>query len=85
MFVMACGIVVRSIAYIKDKASDPAVLVVDEKGQHVMFAFRPYRGANKLAKDVQVTGGKVITTATDINNVMLLICLQQKTIAKLKI
>jgi cobalt-precorrin 5A hydrolase len=74
VFVMACGIVVRSIApYIKDKVSDPAVLVVDEKGQHVISLLSGHiGGANKLANDVaQMTGGvPVITTATDINDVI---------------
>jgi cobalt-precorrin 5A hydrolase len=74
IFVMACGIVVRSIApYIKSKTQDPAVVVVDELGRFVISLLSGHwGGANKLAQDVSaITGGiPVITTATDINNVI---------------
>lgn len=74
VFVMACGIVVRTIApFIKDKVNDPAVVVVDEKGNHAISLLSGHiGGANKLAREVAAItkGVPVITTATDINGVM---------------
>jgi cobalt-precorrin 5A hydrolase len=71
IFIMACGIVVRSIApFLKDKKNDPAVLVVDERGEYVISLLSGhYGGANQLARQVAACiGGKaVITTATDLN------------------
>ncbi|MFZ5989664.1 MAG: cobalt-precorrin 5A hydrolase [Bacillota bacterium] len=72
VFIMACGIVVRSIApYIKDKRTDPAVVVLDEKGKFVISLLSGHiGGANALAGEISlVTGGTpVITTATDVND-----------------
>jgi len=69
IMVMSCGIAVRSIApHLKSKVSDPAVVVLDEKGQHVISLLSGHLGgANRLAKEVaSVTGGQaVITTASD--------------------
>ncbi|MDD4752862.1 MAG: cobalt-precorrin 5A hydrolase, partial [Desulfitobacteriaceae bacterium] len=69
IMVMSCGIAVRSIApYIKSKLSDPAVVVLDEKGNHVISLLSGHLGgANHLAKEVaKITGGEpVITTASD--------------------
>ncbi|MGI6776951.1 MAG: cobalt-precorrin 5A hydrolase [Acetivibrionales bacterium] len=74
VFVMACGIVVRTIApFIKDKVNDPAVVVVDEKGNHAISLISGHiGGANKLAREVAAItrGVPVITTATDISGVM---------------
>lgn len=74
IFIMACGIAVRSIApYIKDKQSDPAVVVVDELGRFAISLLSGHiGGANRLAVRVAaVMGGiPVITTATDINGVI---------------
>ncbi|MHB1393404.1 MAG: cobalt-precorrin 5A hydrolase [Clostridia bacterium] len=74
IFIMACGIAVRSIApYIKDKQSDPAVVVVDELGRFAVSLLSGHiGGANRLAGRVAaVMGGiPVITTATDINGVI---------------
>lgn len=71
---MACGIVVRSIApYLKDKKSDPAVVVIDEQGRFVISLLSGHwGGANQLTTAIAaVTGGRpVITTATDINGII---------------
>ncbi|MBI5049472.1 MAG: bifunctional cobalt-precorrin 5A hydrolase/precorrin-3B C(17)-methyltransferase [Nitrospirae bacterium] len=73
IFIMAAGIVVRSIApTIKNKRTDPAVIVVDEKGRHAISLLSGHLGgANKLAKEIAgcLDGKAVITTASDINNV----------------
>jgi cobalt-precorrin 5A hydrolase len=74
IFVMACGIVVRSIApYLKDKFADPAVLVADEKGNFIISLLSGHwGGANELARDLaRLTGGQaVLTTATDVNGLI---------------
>ncbi|MBI3398951.1 MAG: cobalt-precorrin 5A hydrolase [Deltaproteobacteria bacterium] len=72
IFIMATGIVVRTIApLLKNKAEDPAVVVLDEKGKYVISLLSGHLGgANNLAKDIaKIIGAKpVITTATDVNN-----------------
>ena len=69
VFIMAAGIVVRTIApYIRDKKIDPAVVVVDEKGRFAVSLLSGHLGgANALAGQVaDVLGGQaVITTASD--------------------
>lgn len=72
VFVMATGIVVRQIApFVSDKASDPAVVVLDERGSFVVSLLSGHLGgANRLAGLIaRITGGQaVITTATDVQN-----------------
>lgn len=71
VFIMATGIVVRSIApYIISKFSDPAILVMDEKGKNVISLLSGHiGGANSLTQYISslIDANPVITTATDIN------------------
>ncbi len=72
VFIMASGIVVRSIApWIKSKTSDPAVVVIDDRGQHVISLLSGHLGgANALTLKIAATINThpVITTASDVNN-----------------
>lgn len=72
VFIMATGIVVRTIApYLKDKKSDPAVIVMDEKGQRVISLLSGHLGgANQKAREIALflRGEAVITTASDLND-----------------
>lgn len=72
IFIMASGIVVRTIApLIKDKKIDPAVVVLDEAGKHAISLLSGHLGgANESAKEIAefLKGEAVITTASDVNN-----------------
>jgi cobalt-precorrin 5A hydrolase len=69
--IMATGIVIRILApHLRGKEIDPAVCVMDEKGEHVISLLSGHLGgANDLARDIAtICGGRpVITTATDVN------------------
>jgi cobalt-precorrin 5A hydrolase len=73
VFIMATGIVVRSIAgLLRHKTVDPAVVVLDERGAHAVSLLSGHLGgANALARRIGDCIGAVpvITTATDLNHV----------------
>lgn len=67
--VAAAGIVVRTVApLLRDKRSDPAVVVVDDAGRFAVSLLSGHLGgANDLARDVAAAlgGQAVVTTASD--------------------
>lgn len=71
IFIGACGIAVREIApLIKSKTTDPAVLVADEKGQHIISLLSGHLGGgNELTLEIaeKIGADPVITTSSDVN------------------
>jgi cobalt-precorrin 5A hydrolase len=82
IFIAAAGIAVRAVApHLRDKAHDPAVLVIDQRGRHVISLLSGHLGggnamAGYLAKALDAV--PVITTATDVEDLPALDVLAQE-------
>lgn len=81
VFITATGIAVRAIAPLLDnKTTDPAVLVCDQHGLHVISLLSGHLGgANELARTLakSINATPIITTATDSEGVPALDTLAQ--------
>ncbi|WP_408010312.1 cobalt-precorrin 5A hydrolase [Pseudalkalibacillus sp. A8] len=70
IMIISLGAVVRMVAPIlKDKKTDPGVVVIDDKGEHVISVLSGHLGgANELTREIaELLGAKpVITTASDV-------------------
>lgn len=70
ILIISLGAVVRMIApLLKDKKTDPGVVVIDDMGEHVISVLSGHLGgANELTREVAaILGAKpIITTASDV-------------------
>ncbi|MFS1512693.1 cobalt-precorrin 5A hydrolase [Chengkuizengella sp. SCS-71B] len=70
IIIISLGAVVRMIApLLKDKKTDPGIVVIDDKGEHVISVLSGHLGgANELTKEVAalIDAKPIITTASDV-------------------
>lgn len=82
IFIMATGIVVRSIApYLEHKAVDPAIIVMDDQGKYAIPILSGHIGeANKYSIELaQKMGAQaIVTTASDIRDLIAVDTLAMK-------
>ena len=69
--IFSLGAVIRLISpYIKDKKTDPAVLVIDDKAKYVISTLSGHLGgANQLTDEIadKLGATPIVTTAADVN------------------
>ncbi len=74
LFIMSTGIVVRTIApFIQHKTIDPAIMVMDEKGEYIISLLSGHIGkANAYTIEIasHISALPIITTASDVNGKM---------------
>ncbi|MEF9953513.1 MAG: cobalt-precorrin 5A hydrolase [Clostridium sp.] len=74
IYIGSCSIAVRGIApFVKDKKTDPGVIVIDDLGGHVIPILSGHiGGANSLAKVIGecINSNVVITTGSDIRGII---------------
>ncbi|MES0490212.1 MAG: cobalamin biosynthesis protein [Leptospirales bacterium] len=72
--IVSLGAIIRLVApLLKDKKTDPAVVVIDEAGKYVISALSGHiGGANELSRNLaKIIGGEaVITTASDVGKTL---------------
>ncbi len=81
VFITATGIAVRAMAgYLKGKDRDPAVVVVDERAEHVISLLSGHHGANALAREIasRIGADAVITTSTEVQGKLSVEALAEK-------
>ncbi|MDP5274179.1 cobalt-precorrin 5A hydrolase [Chengkuizengella axinellae] len=70
IIIISLGAVVRMIApLLKDKKTDPGIVVIDDKGEHVISVLSGHLGgANELTREVAaaLNARPIITTASDV-------------------
>lgn len=70
IIIVSLGAVIRMIApLLQDKKTDPGIVVIDDKGEHVISVLSGHLGgANELTKEVAaaIDARPVITTASDV-------------------
>jgi cobalt-precorrin 5A hydrolase/precorrin-3B C17-methyltransferase len=73
IFVTSTGIAVRCISpLLRDKRSDPGVIVIDEKGENVIALIGGHqRNVNRMVQEItaRIGGNAVITTASDLHGI----------------
>ena len=85
--LFSLGAVVRLISpHLKDKKTDPAVIVIDDKAQFVISALSGHLGgANQLTNDIadRLGATPVITTAADVKKQFRWILLEKILVGRL--
>ena len=80
--IMATGIMIRNVcSFLRNKKDDPSVLIIDEKGKHVISLISGHLGGgNEFSMKIAniIHGESIITTATDINNKFGVDCIARK-------